>query len=386
MNVLVLTLSFGSGHVRAAQAVAKEIVAQNPNANVRVVDALADAHPLFRVCYEWPYWLMLRYAPSLWNRLNSARHEQKHQRTAPRWAFRLGCRKVIQEIKTFRPDVILAVEVAACEISAIATEMNVSRAPILCVITDYEAEPIWVKREVSAFTVADENGRRELIDWGAPAEKIFVTGIPIDASFSINHNEQATRLRYGIIDDLPIVLLMGGGMGPTRMDEVARALADAKVPLNMIAIAGRDRRAQRRLQKLRVESPSSLRVLGWTDDVPVLMQAAQLLVTKPGGLTTLEAASASVPVVLFDPIPGAEFINAKRMVDAGAAILTSGASETARAVLSLLEDQDRSNAMAANAKSFARPNARRDIAALALELANSNWIAATETLAARRVA
>ncbi len=116
------------------------------------------------------------------------------------------------------------------------------------------------------------------------------------------------------------------------------------------------------------------------------MQAAQLLVTKPGGLTTLEAASASVPVVLFDPIPGAEFINAKRMVDAGAAILTSGASETARTVLSLLEDQDRCNAMAANAKSFARPNARRDIAALALELANSNWIAATETLAARRVA
>jgi len=237
MNVLVLTLSFGSGHVRASQAVANEIVAQAPNANVRVVDALADAHPLFRMCYEWPYWLMLRYAPSIWNRLNSARHEQMHESTAPGWAFRLGCRKVFQAIETFRPDVIVAVEVAACEISAIATQAKITRAPILCVITDYEAEPIWVKPEVSAFTVADESGRTELINWGAPADRIFVTGIPIDASFSERCDGKATRLRYGITDNLPVVVLMGGGMGPSRMDQVTNALANSNPPLHMIAIA-----------------------------------------------------------------------------------------------------------------------------------------------------
>jgi len=386
MNVLVLTLSFGSGHVRASQAVAKEILVQEPNANVRVLDALADAHPLFRLGYEWPYWLMLKHAPSLWNRLNSARHERMHESTAPGWAFRLGCRKVFHQIRTFRPDVIVAVEVAACEISAIATQAKITRAPILSVITDYEAEPIWVKQEAAAFTVADDNGRKELIGWGAPAEKIFVTGIPIDASFSIEHDQQATRLRYGITDELPIVLLMGGGMGPTRMDQVARALAESNAPMHVIAISGHDRRAQRRLRNLRLELPSSLRVLGWTEDVPALMQAAQVLATKPGGLTTLEAASVPVPVVLFDPIPGAELINAKRMVDAGAAVMACGARQTAHAILSLLEDAPRRNAMAANADRFARPNARRDIATIALELASSNQLSAAEGDRVRRVA
>ena len=131
MNVLVLTLSFGSGHVRAARAVAQEIVLQSPQSNVCVLDALTECHPLFRVCYEWPYWLMLRYAPSLWDRLSSARLRQKHESTAPGWAFRFGCRKLFQMIGKFQPDVMVAVEVAAGEIFGIARQMEITRAPIL---------------------------------------------------------------------------------------------------------------------------------------------------------------------------------------------------------------------------------------------------------------
>ena len=384
MNILVLTLSFGSGHVSAARAVAKEIKRQSPSADVRVVDVLAECHPLFRACYEWPYWLMLRYAPRLWDRLASARIKQKHESTAPDWAFRFGCRKVFLTIEHFQPDLMVAVEVAAGEISAIARRTKITRAPILSVITDFEAEPVWIKPEVATFTVADHHGRSELIEWGAPPDNIFVTGIPIDHSFTVKHDERATRLRHGINDRLPIVLLMGGGMGPTRMDEVARELADAKVGAHLIAIAGKDDRARRRLESLRVKDRMSLRVLGWTDDVPALMQAAAILVTKPGGLTMLEAASCSLPLVLFDPIPGAEFINAKRMVDAGTAVLTRGARETAAQVLSLLLDRKARDAMAVNARRIARPQAREEIAELALQLAASDR--PTTARAARRTA
>jgi len=384
MNILVLTLSFGSGHVSAAGAVAKEIERQSPDADVRVIDALAECRLLFRAGYVWPYWLMLRYAPRLWDRLASARIEQKHERTAPDWAFRFGCQKVFQTIETFQPDVIVAVEVGACEMSVVARRMKITRAPILSVITDYEAEPVWIKPEVAAFTVADDHGRAELIEWGAPPDDIFVTGIPIDRSFTIKHDERATRLRHGINDRLPIVLLMGGGMGPTRMDEVARELADADIGAHLIAIAGRDDRVRRRLESLRVKGRASLRVLGWTDDVPALMQAAAILATKPGGLTMLEAASCSLPLVLFDPIPGAEFINAKRMVDAGAAMLTQGARATAAQVLSLLLDQKARDAIAVNAGRIARPHARKEIAELALQLAGSDQ--GTRARAVRRTA
>ncbi|HVS83845.1 MAG TPA: glycosyltransferase [Pyrinomonadaceae bacterium] len=364
-RILVLTLSFGSGHLRASHAIAKELKHLAPRADVRVVDALEECRPLFRACYEWPYWFMLRYAPALWDGLNSARLEHKHERTAPQWAFRLGCPRVFEAMENFKPDVIVAGEVAACEMAVIARQLEITQAPIVSVITDYEAEPIWVKPEVDAYMVPDESVRAELIDWGAPAERIEISGIPVDPAFDRVRSMRAAQ----VSGDLPVVLLMGGGMGPTRMDEVARQLGASKVPMHVIAVAGRDKRARRKLERLELKSPVSLQVLGWTDDVAALMQAASILVTKPGGVTIAEAALCSLPTVFFDPIPGAEFVNAKRMVDGGAAVISKGANETASMVVKLLRDEPSRRAMSVRANKIARPNARRAIAQLVLDLA-----------------
>jgi len=364
-RILVLTLSFGSGHLRAAQAIAKELKHIAPHAEVWVVDALEECRLLFRACYEWPYWLMLRHAPALWDRLNSARLEHKHERTAPQWAFRFGCPKVFEAIENFKPDVIVAGEVAACEMAVIARQLGTTQAPIVNVITDYQAEPIWVKPEVDAFMVPDENVRAELIAWGAAAERIEISGVPVDPAFDPARSIRAAQVNR----DLPIVLLMGGGMGPTRMGEVARQLGESRVPMHIIAVAGHDKRARRKLESLELRFPTSLRVLGWTDDVAALMQAATILVTKPGGLTIAEAALCSLPTVFFDPIPGAEFVNAKRTVDAGAAVISNGANETASMVVKLLRDKPTHQAMFSRANKLARPKARREIAQLVLDLA-----------------
>ena len=368
MKVLVLTLSFGSGHLRAAEAVADELSLLVPNSNVLVVDALAECRWLFRSCYEWPYWLMLRYAPGLWDRFSTARVNQKHEGTAPMWAFRAGCPKVFSTIKGFNPDLIVAAEVAACEMAAIARRLRITRAPILSVITDYESEPIWVQPEVASFAVPDENVRAEMISWGARADCISICGIPVYPAFDVPHNPKATRLRYGISDNAPMLLLMGGGMGPTRMDQVVERLGESNTPMHIVAVAGKDKRALRRLERLKVKAPVSLRVVGWTNEVAALMQTARILVTKPGGLTIAEAALCSLPVVFFDPIPGAEFVNARRMVDAGAAVVTHGPNETAQAIISLLKDDQATEAMALRSQTMARPNARREIASLALAL------------------
>ena len=370
MKILVLTLSFGSGHVRAAQAVADELSRQAPGSQVLVIDALDECRPFFRAFYEWPYWLMLRYAPALWDRFSTARVNQQHQGTAPAWAFQIGCPKVFATIRSFNPEVIVAAEVAACEMAVIARRTGLTQAPILNVITDYEAEPIWVKPEVDAFAVPDENVRAELIAWGAPANRISLCGIPVDRAFDTAHDRLRTIQNLpGGNEGAPIVLLMGGGMGPTRMDAVVRRLAEHKVPMHIVAIAGKDKRAHRKLKGLNVERPVSLSVLSWTDNVAALMQAAAILVTKPGGLTVAEAALCSLPTVFFNPIPGAEFVNARRVVDAGAGVLTNGASETATTIVSLLANEGRRQAMALAARGMARPAARKEIAQLALDLA-----------------
>src|SRR6266849_3078618 len=257
MKALVLTLSFGSGHVRAAQAVARELGRQAPASDVLVLDALDKCNSLFRACYEWPYWLMLRYAPVLWDRFSSARVNQKHQGTAPAWAFRMGCPKVFSTIKSFDPDVIVAAEVAACEMAVIARRLGLTRAPILSVITDYEAEPIWVQPEVDAFTVPDESVRAELVSWGAPANRISLCGIPVDPAFDAVHDPKAVRLRHGISGKAPMVLLMGGGMGPTRMHQVVEQLSESNTPMHVVAVAGKDKRALRKLERVKVKAPLS---------------------------------------------------------------------------------------------------------------------------------
>jgi processive 1,2-diacylglycerol beta-glucosyltransferase len=370
-RILVLTLSFGSGHVQAARAVARELERQAPDAEVRVVDALVDSLLLFRAGYVWPYWAMVRLAPALWDRFFTRRTARKAEHTAPEWALRWGCPSVFKAIAEFKPDAIVASEVAACEMAAMAKRKGLTTARLINVITDYEAEPVWVKPEIDVYAVADEHVRDQLVEWGASVESIVTCGIPTDPTFRTRHEREETMARYRIIRDAPIVLLMGGGMGPTHMDEVAERLCQSPEAMHIVAVTGHDARVRRRLARLRALPPVSLQVLGWTEDVAALMQAASVLVTKPGGLTTSEAAMCALPVVIFDAIPGPERRNAERLMEAGAGILTNGAQEAAQAALSLLHDESARKRMSACAATLARPEAAFIIARMALNESES---------------
>jgi processive 1,2-diacylglycerol beta-glucosyltransferase len=378
-RILVLTLSFGSGHVRAAEAVARELGALAPGANVRVTDALRESRLPFRIAYVAPYWLMIRHAPALWRWFYGRRTESRSSTTAPEWAFRRGCPQVFDEIARWHPKVIVACEVAACEMAAAARRRGLTDAKIVCVITDHEAEPVWVKPEVDAYAVADERVRASLVAWGAEPERVVICGIPVAREFRGRRTEgevAATRLRFGLEHDEPVVLLMGGGMGPTRMDEVAAKLCRADVQMQIVAVAGRDRRALRRLERVRDEHaaarPASgvkLQVFGWADEIAQLMRAASVLATKPGGLSTSEAAACALPCVLFDAIPGPEQRNARRLVEAGAGVETRGAGATVAAVLSLVADERLRARMSDCATRLAQPDATTMIARLAQDAA-----------------
>jgi processive 1,2-diacylglycerol beta-glucosyltransferase len=217
------------------------------------------------------------------------------------------------------------------------------------VITDYHAEPAWVQPEVDAYLVADEAVAEQLRSWGAMPGKIVVTGIPVETRVSPRQNDA---------DGRPVVLLMGGGMGPTRIDEVARALCAGSTPMQVVAIAGYDHRARRRLQHVRGTALVSLDVLGWVDDVPALMGMASLLVTKPGGVTAAEAA-----------VPGPEESNAARIANAGAGLTADGPAAAAKAVIALLRDEPRRRAMSAAARARARPFAAGEAAGIVLSQA-----------------
>jgi processive 1,2-diacylglycerol beta-glucosyltransferase len=367
-RVLVLTLSFGSGHVRAAAAIADELRRQSPEANVEVVDVLQSASLLFRAIYVWPYWAMLRLAPWAWRRLFASRLRREVRHTAPPALFRLGCRATFARVRDGQPDVIVAAEVAACEIAVAARRAGMTGAAVVAVLTDAQAEPAWVAPEVLRYAVPSESVAGQLAAWGARPPAVMSPGIPISSAFS-------SAVAGGpAVDDRTTqrVLLMGGGMGPTRMDRVAAALLATGRTLEVIALTGRDTAARRRLERLRHQDSTRLRILGWTDDVAELMRTAAVLVTKPGGLTIAEAAASGLPAVLFDPIPGPEEANAMAAVAAGAAVLARGSQATAAATLDLLDDPARLARMSAAARATSRPAAAAAVAQTALEVARGS--------------
>ncbi len=365
-RILVLTLSFGAGHIRAAEAIISELQANQPDARLQMIDALENCSLWFRAFYVWTYFVMIRFAPQLWKKFFHSRVQRRDEQTAPVWMLRKGCRKVFEQIKIFQPDLIVAAEVGACEIAVIARRKNLTNARIINVITDFEAEPIWVKPEIAAYAVASENVKNQLENWGANTEKIEVCGIPLSENFKRKHEANVTKSRFGL-DERPIVLLMGGGMGPTRMDEVATRLLENGENLNIVAITGKDKSVRRKMAKLKNSETVNLRIFDWTDQVAALMQISAILVTKPGGLTLSEAAECGLPMIFFDAIPGPEESNAVRFADAGAGIQTYGSDETANEVLRLLRDRNKLSEMAKQSRKLAKPNAAKNIVKLILD-------------------
>ena len=359
-RILVLTLSFGAGHIRAAESVVAEIERQSPDAEIRMIDALENCALWFRAFYVWTYWWMIRYAPQIWERFFNARAARRDEQTAPVWTWRRGCKKVFAEIENFRPDLIVACEVGASEIAVIARRADLTTARIFNVITDFEAEPIWVKPEIEKFFVASETVAAELRSWNADGAKIEVCGIPLDASFGAKHDKAKTRAQFNL-DSRPVVLLMGGGMGPTKMHEVAARLLQTDENFQIVALPAKDAQAKIALEKLRSSPTVALHITGWTNKIAELMQIADVLATKPGGLTLSEAAVCELPCVLFDAIPGPEEKNAARVVQSGAGVMTRGTTETALEILRLLKDAPERERMAVNATAIAQPNAAEKI-------------------------
>jgi processive 1,2-diacylglycerol beta-glucosyltransferase len=165
--------------------------------------------------------------------------------------------------------------------------------------------------------------------------------------------------------------LMGGGLGIAPVERMLRALNSARVPLAAVVVAGRNARIGRRLSETAEGVEYPVRSLRFVDNVYDYMHAADLLVTKPGGLTTAEALVAQIPMVLCKPLPGQEERNARVLVEAGAAVRMRRVAELAAVVEELLADATWRGQMTAAARRIGRPNSAGEAAAMIARLVES---------------
>lgn len=356
-KVAILTLSVGSGHVRASVMIEQALKDGHEPLDVRMVDAVDLAQDWFRWLYVRSYWLMLRHARTVWRGLYERRSRKRHRSTAPHWMFRRGCAQVLEQFKAWGPDLVIATEIGAAEIASLGKREGWFRAPILAVQTDFQTEPPWVQPEIDFYCVGSEEAKSQLIGWGISPNRILACGIPIDPAFSLSSNRHEVRKSLGLRQRQPVVLVMGGGMGPVPLDRVILSLEKCKQPLQVVAVAGHDHAMRRRLENLRGKMALDLHPFGWTDRIPELMASADVLITKPGGVTISEALAAGLPLIVTHPLPGPEEQHVQYLVDNGVAVHAASLAEISRHLSTLLTHPEKRAGMARRARELARPDA-----------------------------
>lgn len=364
-RIAILTLSVGSGHVRAAEMIQHALADGEDDVEVQTLDAVEMGRAWFRLVYVQPYWWMLRTAPSLWRALFERRHQKQHGSTAPPWVFRHGCKGVLNRVKALNPKLVIATEIAAAETAALGRREGRFNAPILAVLTDFHAEPPWAQREIDFYCVASEDARVQLIGWGVSPNRILVCGIPIDPAFSLSYDKAELRRSLGLAHNRPVVLVMGGGMGPAPLDQIVASLEHCGQPLQVVAVAGLDREMRDRVARLRGKIAVDLRVFGWADNITELMAASDLLITKPGGLTIAEALAMGLPMLLTHPIPGPEERHQRYLEQHAAAVTADTLMEIPRLASRLLANPQEREQMSQRAREFSRPDAAYSVAQVA---------------------
>jgi processive 1,2-diacylglycerol beta-glucosyltransferase len=361
-QVLLLSASVGAGHVRAAQALERAFRDAGAAREVRHVDVLEHTNALFRRLYSRVYLELVNNAPEvlgwLYEYLDSP---WKHERR--RLAFdKLNTRPFVRLLETYRPQWTVCTHFLPAEIISWLRGQGRLEARHAVVVTDFDVHAMWLHRQVDRYFVALDETREHLRALGFPGDRITVSGIPIDPVFAAPKESRAMRERHGLEPERPTILVSAGGFGVGPVERLVEALRGLRHPAQVVVICGRSAELKLRLDRLAAGAPPggpvALHVVGYTTEMDEYMAAADLLVGKPGGLTTSEARARGLPLVIVNPIPGQEERNADHLLEEGAAIRCNNLPVLAYKIDRLLDDPGRLDALRRGARRRRAPRRR----------------------------
>jgi processive 1,2-diacylglycerol beta-glucosyltransferase len=369
-RIAILHATAGSGHRSAAQALARAMAEQAPDALVREVDTLVFASRFYRSTYAQSYNAMAHRAPRLWGALYALWEQQPVNRSAgpARLALdRLALRSLVRVVEREAPDAVVCTHFLPVEALSPRRGQGRLRVPLYCVITDFTAHPLWAHPHVDRYFVASDAVAAELHAQGVPSERIEVTGIPVDPRFAQVLGRDAARQRAGLDAGGPVVLVMGGGSGIGPMADVARRVAALPQQPQVLVLCGTNARLRREVEAMPEARTGRVRAQGFSNEVDVLLEAADVVVSKAGGLTCSEALIKRTPLVVFRPTPGQEVRNAQYLEAGGAAVHVDTAENVGATVERWLADPAARERVRENAGRLARPHAAETIARRVLE-------------------
>lgn len=341
-NVLILSGQLGDGHRQAAQAILEASRLYRPDAEARIVDYMEWTHPHLHTLGTYCYKQWIASFPSMYGYLfQKTRYEgaMSHLFKKIRLFSTARMLKLLEEVK---PSVVVSTFPSAAAAMSVLKAQGLTNVPTVTVITDHTDHSYWIHPCTDRYLVGSHRVRLMLEQQHVPSSLIEVTGIPVRTPFTCKpQSRDELRAKHNLRADAPVVMVMGGGYGLIGK-QFASLLRSGQLPqeLQFVIVCGRNEKLKSQLEEELRHSSRRVVVTGFVDYVHELMAASDLIVTKPGGLTTAEALALELPMLLYKPLPGQEQDNADYLVDAGLALQAGDLHDLQRKLTNLFQNRE----------------------------------------------
>jgi processive 1,2-diacylglycerol beta-glucosyltransferase len=365
-DVLILSSAIGSGHMRASAAVVRGVSLLDPEKRCSIVDFPHEVSPGVERLLRDAYLQALKLWPTAYGRLYQSSGTGQ-QGPLVQQVQTAGLKPLERLVSSTGAQALVAPHFYGAGVLGAYKEQNPEMFSAV-VLTDYVPHPIGVPLNLDLYVVADDAAAEVVAKLGVPEERIHPTGIPIDPIFEEPADPDPARKEIQNLEDdeLPIVLVMGGGLGGGDLEDSVSWLLQAAEAMHLVVLCGSNDRSRERLERLANRGGHEATFLAFTDRVRELMAAGAVLVTKPGGMSCTEALASRLPQVLYHPIPGQEEDNAAAMVRYGAGVMVRETSQILGQTLKILTSPDHRHKMIEAADAAHKPHSARSAASLIL--------------------
>ena len=387
MKILIFYASYGGGHLNAAKSINDYIVSNYPNYDVELIDCMKYVNKTIEKLTTAAYREMAKKAPWAWGKIYSDSQKGPLAHLSSR-SNKIMAIKLLRLLREKQPDVIISTHPFGSQMCSYLKRKNKITAKIATIMTDFSPHDQWLvgHKFTDYFFVANDKMKNYLINKGITENKISVTGIPISNRFLKTYNKKEILDTYNLSEDKFTVLFFGGGefgLGKTKTAEIFESFVQEslKEKIQIIAIAGKNPKMKASFKEIvskysvnttttnttdTTDITNNVKILEFTNQVPELMSISDLVVTKPGGLTTSESLASHLPMLIINPIPGQEEENAEFLEDKGIAIWLRKNDDSKLIIENLLADNQKLNLMKENTKLLARPHSTETICKMIL--------------------
>lgn len=372
-KILIFFGSYGGGHLSAARNIKDCIEANYPDSNVLLVDCIEYINKLLNKITTKAYTEFSKNARWIWKQIyyGSENGGLSKISNSINSVMAIKLNKLIQE---FNPTLIISTHPFSSQMCAILKEKNKINCKLATIMTDYAPHSQWLVAHefVDYYFVAHSGMKKDLIDRGIDEAKIYTTGIPLSNRFLLNYDKAKILKEYNLCSDKKTILFFAGGefgFGKDKTFNMLKSIINNFPYLQIIAIAGRNEKMKERFDDLVKEtnSENSVKILSYTNQVPELMSVSDLVITKPGGLTTTESLASGLPLIVIDPLPGQEEENAMFVESHNAGVWIKKDDNIADVLYDIFKNPSNLVNMKIQARLIAKKNSTKDICNILLK-------------------